>query len=73
MWLCASMMPGMTVRPLRSTRQSPCAEVVADRGKAAVPDQHLRDDSVGRVHRVDPPVDEEQVLDGRLLRAGPLL
>src|SRR4029453_17471734 len=41
--------------------QSACREVAADRGESPVADDHLRDDPIGRVHRMDAAVDEREI------------
>jgi hypothetical protein len=36
-------------------------DVVADRGEAAISDQHLRDDAAGAIHGVDPAIHEAEI------------
>ena len=64
MWSWASMSPGMTVLPLRSTTLAlACGHAVADSRESAVADQQLRDNAAVPIHRVDPAIDQDQVSD----------
>ena len=65
MWTWPSMMPGTTVRPLRSmTRVFGARAGVVAHGayghEAAVPDRDGPRDRIPGVHRVDPAVDEDE-------------
>ena len=56
------MRPGTTVRPRRSTTFTPGGRIAADGRDPAVADRDRRGDRVARIHRVDAPVRQHDIL-----------